>query len=167
MEAHRNWRPYVSGPALLALAVLCFFSPRLLAATGREFVLGDWVGYALGVAALVGAVSLILEARKPFGLRITEQGVVAVNGASTIEWEWPDITRVSIDQRPIDGRRGRPRLLTIWTLDTVAVDAPPDVVLPGLRGYRVADLGVVREPVRDLEEALQRYGGDRYLARVS
>jgi hypothetical protein len=166
MEAHRNWRPYVSGPASLVLAVLCFFSPRLLAATGVEFVLGDWVGYALGVAALAGAVSLILDARKAFALRINEQGVVAVNGASTIDLGWSDIARVSIDPRPIDGRRGRPRLLTVWTLDTVAADAPADVVLPGLRGYRVADLDQVREPVQEIEEVLQRYGGDRYLTRT-
>ena len=166
MELHRNWRPYASGPAALALAVLCFISPRLLAATGREFVLGDWVGYALGVAALVGGVSLIRDARKPFGLQLNEHGVVAVNGTSRIELEWPDITRVSIDKRPTDGRRGRPRLLTVWTLDTVAADAPADVVLPGLHGYRVADVGEVREPVRAIEEALQRYGGDRYPART-
>jgi hypothetical protein len=166
MEVHRNWRQYVSGPAVIVLAVLCFCSPRLLAATGREFVLGDWVGYALGIAALAGAVSLMRDAHNAFGLRINEQGVSAVNGTSKVELDWPDIIRISIDQRPIDGRRGRPRLLTVWTLDTVTAQAQPDLVLPGLHGYRIADVAAVREPVREIEEALQRYGGDRYLART-
>ncbi|TYC02642.1 hypothetical protein FXF53_09480 [Micromonospora sp. WP24] len=167
MDLHRNWKPYARGPALLALALVLAFSPQILAAMGREFVFGDWVGYLLALFGLIGGISAVRESRRAFAVRIGEQGVTWVNGPTTVVFPWAEVSRVSVEKRPNSGRLNRPSLLTVWTTDTVERALPAAVTLTGLRGYQVADLHTVREPADQVVTALRQYGGDRYPATVN
>ncbi|WBB68148.1 hypothetical protein [Micromonospora sp. WMMD812] len=167
MELHRNWKPYVRGPGLLALAVVLAFSPELLAATGREFVLGDWIGYLMALLALVGGIGAVRDSRRAFSVRIDEHGVTWVSGTHTLVFPWAEVNRVTVEQRPNSGKFNRPSLLTVWTADSTERPLPPDVQLTGLRGYRVADLHNVKESTDQVVAALRQTGGDRYPAPAS
>ncbi|MFD0785363.1 hypothetical protein ACFQZ8_15760 [Micromonospora azadirachtae] len=167
MDLHRNWKPYVRGPALLVLALVMAFSPEILAAFGREFVLGDWVGYLLALLGVVGGIGAVRESRRAFAVRVDEQGITWVNGPTTVGFPWAEVTRVSVEKKPNSGRFNRPSLLTVWTTDAVERALPPTVQLTGLRGYQVADLHTVKEPADQVVAALRQYGGDRYPATVN
>jgi hypothetical protein len=167
VELHRNWKPYAQGPALLALAVVMGFSPQILAALGRQFVLGDWIGYLGALIFLLGGIAAVRESRRAFAVRINDHGITWVKGTTTVVFPWPEVSRVSIEKKPNSGKLAKPTMLTVWTVGPTEYALRPDVQLTGLRGYRVAELDNVKEPSDQVVAALRQYAGDRYLAAVN
>jgi hypothetical protein len=165
VELSRGWRPFVIGPAMLALALVCFYSPALLAMVGRAFAYGDWVGYATGVMFLIAGLLRIAEARRPFAVRMDAQGVSWVKGRTTVLFPWADVARIAIEKEPNAARATKPSLLTVWTGDAVDVGLTPDVQLVGLRGYRLADVRDLRQRPDEIVAGLRSYAGDRYAAQ--
>ncbi|MGC4857277.1 hypothetical protein ACLQ24_28900 [Micromonospora sp. DT4] len=162
MELERNWKPYAKGPALLVLAVFLLFSPELLAAMGREFTFGNWVGYAAALLALIGGIGAVRESREAFAVSIGEQGITRTKGAATTQFAWSEVARVAIEKRPNAGKLEKPSMLTVWVADQTQRPVPPDVELTGLRGYHIADLRNTRQSRDEVTAALRQYGGERY-----
>ncbi|MEU8169917.1 hypothetical protein [Micromonospora sp. NPDC049004] len=162
MELERNWKPYAKGPALLVLAVVLVFSPEILAAMGREFTFGSWVGYVMALLALIGGLGAVRESRQAFAVRIGAQGITWTRGEATVDFAWSDVSRVAIEKRPNAGKLEKPSILTVWVGDQTERALAPDVELTGLRGYRIADLKSTRQSRDQVAAALRQYGGDRY-----
>ncbi|MCF0092577.1 hypothetical protein [Micromonospora sp. MH99] len=167
MELERNWKPYAKGPALLVLAVVLVFSPEILAAMGREFTFGSWVGYVMALLALIGGLGAVRESRQAFAVRIGAQGITWTRGEATVDFAWSDVSRVAIEKRPNAGKLEKPSILTVWVGDQTERALAPDVELTGLRGYRIADLKSTRQSRDQVAAALRQYGGDRYPAPAS
>jgi hypothetical protein len=164
VELHRNWKPYARGPALLALAVVWTFSPQILAALGRSFVFGDWMGYLFALLFLIGGIGAVRESRRAFAVRINDHGITWVKGTTTVMFPWAEVSRVSIEKRQHSGKSTKPTVLTVWTTGPTEYALPPDVQLTGLRGYQVAELNNVKEPSDQVAAALRQYGGNLYSA---
>jgi hypothetical protein len=162
VDVHRHWKVHLRGPGLLALAVVLFFSPQLLALIGYQFRLGDWVGYVLGAIALLAGIVLLLDGLRAYALRINAEGVTWTKGRQTTRFEWTDITRVTFEKKA-----GDPTLLTVWTPDSVTYDVTPDQKRDGLHGYRVADTTEIVESTDQIRAALREYAGDRFVPAAS
>jgi hypothetical protein len=163
MDLHRHWKVHLRGPGLLALAIACFFSPQLLATIGYEFAFGDWVGYVLAAVSLVSGIAMLRDSLRTYALRIDGNGVTRTQGGHTTRFGWADISRIAIEKKPDDAKNARPWVLTVWTADGIDYGVVPDVTLIGLRGYQLADIGDVAEPVSQIEAALRLYAGPRYV----
>lgn len=161
MELHHNWKVYASGPGYLLLAVAAFFSPQLLAATGQEFALGDWIGYAMAVILVGGCVMAFREASKPLRVQLGPEGVLWHASGKPVSIRWQDVMRVSIEQPENANSRTRPSQLIVWTAAPLE-GVEPDRPLQGMVGYQVADLGKVRESREQVEGALQHFAPGRY-----
>ncbi len=159
MRIHRHWKVHLRGPGLLALAVLCYFSPRLLASVGYEFTFGDWVGYTMAAIALLSGVVLVFDSMQPYALLIHEYGITWTKGRRTSEFRWADVARVGFEPKP---KETKPTVLTVWTPDAVRHPATPDVSRDGFHGYRVADTADVAEPVEQIDAVLRQYAGHLY-----
>ncbi len=145
---------------MLAIAVLFFFSPQLLAAMDRQFVLGNWIGYALAAVGLISGVMLTYDSMQPYALGIHDHGITWTAGKHTTEFHWADISAVRLERKP---KEAKPTVLTVWTSDAVRYDVAPDEDSDGYRRYHVADLGMVVESRKQIEEGLRRYAGELYL----
>lgn len=164
MDIHRNWKASARGPAYLALGVLLLFAPQILAIFGYAFLFGDWVAYVMAAISLVAGIVYLVSSFRASGVRIDESGVTWTQGPRVVSFGWSDIVRVSLSRKPNAPKRARPTQLIVWTPDGVQYPVVPYIKLQGLHGYRVADMGEIKEPAAAVINALRAYGGDRYPA---
>jgi len=162
MDLHYGWRFHAQAPAWWGAAAVCAFSPQLLALTGREFVLGDWVGYAMAVIFLLAGIVQVVESLRPLRVTVDAEGISWRKGGHEARARWQDLTRVAIEKAPNSGPKNRPTLLMVWTATPVGEGVAPDVPLPGLAGYRVVDVKDIRETTAQLEDALRHFGAGRF-----
>lgn len=163
MDLHRNMRPAARWVVPLVISVVLVFSPRILAAMGVAFDLGDGVAYVLAGLVLITAVAEFSAFRRRFGVRIDEQGIAWDRDPSTVMFAWSDVAAVTIDEKTVPGPPRRPSLLTVWTPAESRYPVEPHLVRLGLNGYRLADLGDVAESLDEVVAVLRNHGGDRYL----
>lgn len=162
MELHRNWRVYTAGPVSLGFAMVCALVPWWMGLLGYALRLGDWLAYLGAVVFLVGGVLQVRDSRQPSCVRIDSAGITRSHGDKCLRLGWSRILRIGFEKPADGGRFAKPTQLTVWTNESVTAEVEPEVSLPGLRGYHIADTRQVVEPRTQIEAALRKYAGTRY-----
>jgi hypothetical protein len=163
MNLHRNnakiRRQTLQG---MAFGVLVVAVPWLVGLLGREFFLGPWVWY--GIGGLITLVSLLVFVMSfmPFRFILSEEGVTVRADSLNATLPWSAVHALTLEHAPGTEPKESPRLV-LWPMPGTAVTGKPRVHRDGQAGYPILDLDDFTESAADVQAALSRYAGAKFI----
>ncbi|WP_258348012.1 hypothetical protein [Saccharopolyspora gregorii] len=165
MDFHRSLNRAIGGGFLIAIGAV--MTVVLIGGlTADTAVRINYVFFAAPVGVVAGVVMLI-NGLRPMTMRIDERGILIQHPARKVRVAlgWQNVAGVSLStlRKPKD-ERSTATYLTVWPRDGHNPGVPAAWVVQqnGWTGYRLVDVGDVRETEDQFGQALGRYAGPAY-----